>query len=150
MPGGVFCKIHLDGVNPKPKDGQYPYIIVTWDTLSGWVEAKAVPDLKSKTVTQFIEDYVISCIGGFYQATVDDRPEFHETVSELLKKYGVTHIVSAQYHPEANGRVERGHRPLTNTLVKISKKANVLPQEFPACASRRPDQCLMDDWVLSF
>lgn len=37
----------------------------------------------------------------------------------FLDKYGIKRVLISVYYPQANGKVERGHRPIVNALAKI-------------------------------
>jgi hypothetical protein len=50
---------------------------------------------------------------------VDNGAEFKEDFIEAVKKTGSTLKFTTPYYPEANGMIERGHRPIKDTLVKM-------------------------------
>ena len=37
----------------------------------------------------------------------------------LTKRYGINRVVVSAYHPQANGMIERGHRPIADSLSKL-------------------------------
>ena len=43
-------------------------------------------------------------------------------VSAFTKKYGIERVQVSAYHLAANGMVERGHKPITNALAKLTNK----------------------------
>jgi transposase InsO family protein len=110
-------KIHFDCVYLQ----QGHYLIHAKDDLSGWAEARYVRKLTSRKVARFLEEDILSRFGHFPIAVVDGGAEFKGAFEKLLKKAGVRRIVSAPYHPEANGRIERAHSPLINVLAKLCK-----------------------------
>lgn len=113
-------KIHFDAVHVK--EGKFPYLIVGRDDLPGWVEAEPLRRITAKATSVFIERDFLSRFGWLAQATVDSGSEFRRECRELLEKAGVRVVVSAPYHPEANGRVERGHGPLMDAIAKVVDK----------------------------
>ncbi len=97
-----------DTVNmPKAKRG-FKYLVDLVNNLTGWVEAKAIRDIKSETITQFIFD-IMCCYSCIFQLTVDNGSEFHGATQVLMDKYKVPIVRTMAYHPEVNGKVECGH-----------------------------------------
>ncbi len=45
---------------------------------------------------------------------------FRKVNQYLFEKTGVEHKISAAYHPQTNGLVERFNQTLTNMLIKLS------------------------------
>lgn len=132
LPAGLFSKIHFDCVHLR----QGLYFISARDDLSGWVEARILRNLKSKTCAKFVEEEVISRYAQFGQATVDGGSEFKKEFREVLEKAGIPVKVIAPYHPEANGRAERGHAPIVNLLAKLCRTyeqvSKILPKVLAA------------------
>ena len=50
----------------------------------------------------------------------DGGPENKRHVAALATKYGVKRIVTSPYHPQANGAIEAGHKPVVDALAKVS------------------------------
>nr|GFB36154.1 reverse transcriptase domain-containing protein [Tanacetum cinerariifolium] len=73
---------------PFPSSKGNKYILVAFDYLSKWVEAKALP-------------------------TNDAR-----VVVKVMAKYGVTHRLSIAYHPQTSGQVEVTNRGLKRILER--------------------------------
>lgn len=115
---GVMRKIHFDCVYLR----QGHYLVHAKDDLSGWSEARYVRKLSSRILTRFLEEDIIARFGYFPIAVVDGGSEFRGRFQATLKKAGIRRVVSAPYHPEANGRIERGHGPLVNVLAKMSRR----------------------------
>src|SRR5947209_17031323 len=57
--------------------------------------------------------------GCFGRMVVDGGPENKDVVEKLAATYGIDRIVASAYHPQANGMVERGHKPIVDALSKI-------------------------------
>lgn len=51
---------------------------------------------------------------------IDGGSENKDTVAELAERYGVKRVVVSAYHPQTNGMIERGHKPIVDALSKIS------------------------------
>lgn len=113
----LWSKIGLDVVHMPPSEGKR-YLVVARDDLSGWVEARALTSANSVSVAKFVWEDVICRHGCFGKLIVDGGPENKDVLIELTHRYGIKRIVVSAYHPQANGMVERGHRPLADALAK--------------------------------
>jgi hypothetical protein len=90
------------------------------DDLSGWVEARALRSANSEAVAAFLYEDVICRHGVFEKVVMDGGPENKGFVPVLTNKYGIKRVVVSAYHPEANGLVERGHKPVVDSLSKMT------------------------------
>ncbi|KAK4700761.1 hypothetical protein P7C70_g5481, partial [Phenoliferia sp. Uapishka_3] len=129
MSAGFFRKFNMDVTHIK--EGSKPYLLTAREDLTGWVEGKALANITSKEVENFLSRTIIPRFGWFYQATVDGGAEFKGEMIRALKEFGIRRIVIAPYHPEANGMEERGHQPLVDTLVKISDSPKMWAKHLP-------------------
>ena len=59
--------------------------------------------------------------GCFGKLIIDGGAENKEVVKALLDKYGIKRMLTSAYHSQANGMVERGHRPIVDALAKIGE-----------------------------
>lgn len=115
LPAGLFSKIHFDCVYLK----QGLYFVSATDDLSGWIDARILKNLKSRTCARFLDEEIISRYGQFGQATIDGGAEFKKEFRAVLSRAGIEYRVIAPYHPEANSRAERGHPGLVKVLAKL-------------------------------
>ncbi|KAK4706028.1 hypothetical protein P7C70_g168, partial [Phenoliferia sp. Uapishka_3] len=129
MSAGFFRKFNMDVTHIK--EGSKRYLLTAREDLTGWVEGKALANITSKEVENFLSRTIIPRFGWFYQATVDGGSEFKGELIRALKEFGIRRIVIAPYHPEANGMEERGHQPLVDTLVKISDSPRMWAKHLP-------------------
>ena len=113
----LFGRVALDACHIKA--GKYKYLIVARDDLSGWVEASPLIKLTASAVSKFLLEEWVYRYGSIKTVTVDNGPEFKEEFIETVKKIGATIKMTTPYYPEANGMIERGHRPIKDTLVKM-------------------------------
>ena len=98
------------------------YLVIGREDLSGWPEAKALINAISAAVAKFLFEDVITRHGCFGQLTVDGGPENKDMVEQLTSRYKIKRLVVSAYHPQANRMVERGHRPLVDSLNKITEQ----------------------------
>ncbi|GJZ31803.1 reverse transcriptase domain-containing protein [Tanacetum coccineum] len=88
------------------------YILVVVDYVSKWVEAQALPTNDARVVVKFLRSLFAR---GFPKALISDIGT-HFCNSQLetaLQRYGVTHKLSTEYHPQSNGQNE-----VTNGAIK--------------------------------
>src|SRR5436853_697372 len=124
--GEPFERIGIDFVRPLEKTRRRNrYILVTTDYLTKWPEAKAMKDATATNVVKFIYEVII-CRHGCPKIILSDRGTHfrNKLVEELCEKFEIKHKLSAPYHPQTNGLVERFNRTLCESLAKVSEKEN--------------------------
>ncbi len=55
---------------------------------------------------------------------IDEGSENKDAVAELAERYEVKRVLVSAYHPQANGMIERGHKPIVNALSKMSAEGS--------------------------
>ena len=61
-----------------------------------------------------------------------DHPQFKaEEFQEFLRTMGTKHCMTASYHPQSNGLIERMHRTFKNTLRCLNDKVKDLEATLP-------------------
>nr|GEU29337.1 reverse transcriptase domain-containing protein [Tanacetum cinerariifolium] len=102
------CKIFdVWGINfmgPFSSSRGNKYILVAFDYLSKWVEAKALPTNDTRVVCKFLK----SLLARFGTPRTSDR-EMHfcnDQFAKVMLRYGVTHRLATAYHPQTSGQVE--------------------------------------------
>src|SRR5437763_9548431 len=121
-----FERIGIDFVGPLEKTRRgNRYILVTMDYLTKWPEAKAMKNATATNVVKFIYEVII-CRHGCPKIILLDRGTHfrNKLVEELCEKFEIKHKLSAPYHPQTNGLVERFNRTLCESLEKVSEKEN--------------------------
>ncbi|KAI7944704.1 hypothetical protein MJO28_010399 [Puccinia striiformis f. sp. tritici] len=113
----LFGRVALDVCHIKA--GQYKYLLVARDDLSGWVEAIPLVKLTAVAVGKFLLEDRIYRYGAIKTVTVDNGTEFKAEFIQAVEKTGAIFKATTPYYPEANGMIERGHRPIKDTLVKM-------------------------------
>ena len=119
----LWQKVGLDVVYMPPCEG-FRYLVVARCDLSGWVEAKPLRTLSSKAVAEFLWEDVICRHGCFGKLVIDGGSENKEAVAELTRRYGIKRVMVSAYHPQANGMIERGHKPIVDALSKMSDEGS--------------------------
>nr|GEU50728.1 putative ribonuclease H-like domain-containing protein [Tanacetum cinerariifolium] len=94
------------------------FILVAFDYLSKWVEAKALPTNDARVVIKLLK----SLFSQFEipKAIISDRGTHfcNDQFTRVMSKYGVTHRLSTAYHPKTSGQVEVTNRGLKRILKK--------------------------------
>nr|GFA95347.1 reverse transcriptase domain-containing protein [Tanacetum cinerariifolium] len=99
----------IDFMGPFPSSKCNKYILVAFDYLSKWVEAKALPTNNARVVVKFLKS-LFSCDRGTHFC--------NDKFLRVMEKYGVTHRLSTAYHPQISGQVEVTNRGLKRILEK--------------------------------
>nr|GEX53861.1 reverse transcriptase domain-containing protein [Tanacetum cinerariifolium] len=91
---------------------------VAVDYLSKRVEAKALPTNDARVVCKFLKSLFPRF--GFPRAIISDCGThfFNDQLAKIMLKYGVTHRLSAAYHPQTSGQVEVSNRGLKRILER--------------------------------
>ena len=55
----------------------------------------------------------------FKQLSVNSRGENADIITILIELYNIKRVVASAYHPQLQGFIERSHKPIVDTLVKI-------------------------------
>ena len=114
---GRFKTIHMDLVGPLPKIGNKSYILTIIDRATSWVEAIPISEITSTAIIKQLDDHWVCRFGPPEVIVTDQGLQFD---SEQFKTYcasiGTKHIRTTAYHPQSNGKVERWHRSLKNSI----------------------------------
>lgn len=114
-----FEKVGIDLVGPFPRTAAgHRYVIVAIDFLTKWVICKAVPSTSSKEVVDFFVMHIVLQHGDAV-FLISDRGICLTAsfVEELFKAQQSNHLVTAAYHPQCNGLVERYNHTFAEMLL---------------------------------
>lgn len=115
----LWTKIGLDVVHMPPCQGKH-YLVVARCDFSGWVEARALTAATSEAVARFLWEDVVCRHGIFGKVVLDGGPENRKHTEYFTQKYGIKRVLASAYHPQGNGMIERGHKPITDALSKMT------------------------------
>jgi hypothetical protein len=97
---------------------QMKYLVLAREDLTKHVKRRALRTKETSSVCRFLlEDGI--CSYGCFDRIVDDRGEVDANEArEFFFRMGINLSLTMAYNPEANEKVERGHRPIIKALVK--------------------------------
>ncbi|EGT44573.1 hypothetical protein CAEBREN_28128 [Caenorhabditis brenneri] len=109
---------HLDHVGPLPITEQgHRYILVARDPFSRYLITAPTQTVGAEETTELFIKRVVSVQGTPKQVTTDAGTAFTSILfRQTLSRFGIEHRVSAPYHHESNGVVERINRTLEECL----------------------------------
>jgi hypothetical protein len=112
-----FESVFVDFIGPLPKIGEYEYILVCIDRFSHEIVLEAARSTSAQETAKLLVDRWVAQAGCPRLITSDGGPPFTSTVIvDLLEELKIKHHVSAPYHPEGHGAVERVNRDVEQIL----------------------------------
>ncbi|KAG0420205.1 Pol polyprotein, partial [Dictyocoela roeselum] len=121
--------INIKNFNIEDAEKDQFYILVITDLYSRFTEICFIWDVNSETVKLHFEEKWLKIYERPYKCLTDNGKQFLSIkFRTILKKYGITHIVTAPYNPTGNSIVERINKEIGLTL-RISKNKNLLEIE---------------------
>jgi hypothetical protein len=82
------------------------------------VEGQALQNKTTAGVCRFLIEEVVCRYGCVGKIVADCGELDTQEAEELFDQLGVKLSLITAYNPEANGKVERGHRPIVKALVQ--------------------------------
>lgn len=107
----------IDSIGPLPKSKKgNTHIIVAIDHFTKWVEAEAIPSNNADNTARFISTNIIYRHGSPQTILTDNGKNYiAKGVTKLYESLAIHGLLTAPYHPQTNGMVER----VNGTLMKI-------------------------------
>nr|GEU37589.1 reverse transcriptase domain-containing protein [Tanacetum cinerariifolium] len=114
----IFDVWGIDFMGPFSSSRGNKYILVAFNYLSKWVEAKALPTNDAQVVCKFLKNLFARF--GAHRANISDRGTHfcNDQFTKAMQKYGVTHRLSTPYHPQTSGQMEVSNRGLKRILER--------------------------------
>ena len=112
----IFSVFSMDLIDMNSISSSYRYIMVLMDYYSSFLLLTNLRDKKASSILKAL--WNCFTLFGPPEALLSDRgPEF---VNKLAKRFseetGVQHVLTYAYRPQANGKNERSHAVIQNTL----------------------------------
>jgi transposase InsO family protein len=118
VPTSRFTHIHIDLVGPLPTSSTgMQYILTVIDRSTRWAEAIPLANIAAADCADALISGWIARFGVPSQLTSDRGVQFVSSVwAALMRRLGIQHKMTAAYHPQSNGAIERFHRRLKDAL----------------------------------
>jgi len=129
-----FKTVHVDIVGPLPQSSNGNSFLLTMiDRYSRWFEA--IP-LKSTTADICAEVFLHNWVArfGLPDTVISDQgPQFESHLfNKVLNSLGCIRRRTTPYHPQTNGKVERAHRTLKDSLRCLADRFNDWESALPS------------------
>ena len=109
-------------INPPSTKGN-KYIVLLVDHFTKWIELKAVKNIRTDTIAQWLCDEVVLRHGGINFILTDNAKYFNSKyMTELIMALNSTHINSTPYAPQSNGIAEKSIGTIVRMLKHYVKK----------------------------
>ena len=118
IPAPLFRKVYIDTMFMPPAAG-FRYIVQARCSLSAWPEWRALRTETGQTLGAFIFEEILCRWGAVEEIVTDNGTAYVAALDWLATKYGIRHIRISPYNSQANGIVERQHRTIRESLVKL-------------------------------
>ena len=119
VPNKRFEHIHIDLVT-LPLSNGFKYLLTMVDRFTRWPVAVPLADITAQSVIDGFAFGWIQTFGVPATITSDRGSQFSsEIFQQLTRTWGIKTIMTAPYHPEANGMVERFHRRMKEALIAL-------------------------------
>jgi transposase InsO family protein len=118
-----FEMIGIDILGPfKVSDEGYEYVLTCIDIYTSWVEAAPLRTITADEVCQEFFKLIISRHGCPTKVLTDQGKQFTSKIfNRICKQFNIKHLESSAYHHQTNGKVERFHKFIENSLTTIIK-----------------------------
>ena len=127
VPSQRFTHLNMDLVTLNTSNG-FSHLLTIVDRFTRWPVAIPIANITTETVADAFAHGWVATYGVPVAITTDRGSQFTSAIwTQLMKKWGIKALLTAAYHPEANGLVERLHRRLKEALIALS---NDHPQEW--------------------
>lgn len=120
-PQEPWDRLHIDFAGPK--DGNWYFVVV--DAHSNWPE---IHQMRTTTAEKTVEalEKMFETWGPCKTIVSDNGPQFTSGhFTDFCAKWGLTHITSAPYSPQSNGRAEKFVDTLKRGLDKLGRIGGV-------------------------
>ena len=120
----LFQILHADVMHMTPVSNGCKYIVHGRDSLSSWVEARALKKESAKNIALWLYEDILCRWGSLHTIVTDNGTPFIAATDWLHDKYGIVKVRISPYNSQANGKIERPHWDLRQMLYKATGANN--------------------------
>ena len=92
------------------------------DAFTKWLEVEVLPSIMALSTIKSMQR-IFATHGIPEMCVSESKPAFvSKEFKQFMEGNGITHIMSAPYHPSTNGQAERAVETVKSTLRKMSKE----------------------------
>jgi len=122
IPAVRFRQVHIDLIGPLPLVIGNRYCLTCVDRCTSWPEVIPLPDMLTETVAEAFFNTWVSRFGIPEKITTDQGRQFESNLfTTFTNLLGIKRSRTTPYHPQANGKIERFHRTLKQTIMAYEK-----------------------------
>jgi len=116
----IFQVVHIDTMHMTPPSNGHSYIVHGRCALTSWMEGRPLRKENTAAIGAWLFSDIICRWGCLRRIVTDNGGPFIAAVDWLRKKYGITGISISGYNSKANGRIERPHWDVRQSLYKAT------------------------------
>lgn len=116
----IFQILHADTMHMTPKSAGRECIVHGRCGLSSWMEGRPLKSENAKAIAQWLFEDIICRWGCLVEIVTDNGKPFIGAL-EYLKKWGIKGIRISAYNKQAQGKVERPHGDIRQSLYKATE-----------------------------
>lgn len=116
----LFQRIIVDSISMSPPSNGCAYILEGRDTLTQWVEARAVKKENARTVAMWLMEEWIYRWGCMFEIASDNGGPYVAALKYLKERFGISGIRIAPYNHIGAGKIERPHWDIRQSLYKAT------------------------------
>jgi hypothetical protein len=117
-PAPLFQKVHVDTMFMEPSGG-FRYIAHARCSLSAWSEWRPLRKETGATLGKFLLDMVLCRWGAVPIIVTDNGKPWIKALEWLGEIYRIHHIRISGYNSQAQGIIERQHRTVRDSIVRM-------------------------------
>jgi len=117
LPHTRFQQVHIDLIGPLPPSKGNVYCLTCIDRYTSWPEVFPIPDMKADTVAEVFFNGWIARFGVPEKIFTDQGRQFESNLfTAFTNILGINRARTTPYHPQTNGKVERFHKTLKQSI----------------------------------
>jgi hypothetical protein len=117
-PALLLQKAHVDTMFMEPSSG-YRYIAHARCSISAWSEWRALRKETGESLGKFLFNEVLCRWGAVPRIVTDNGKPWVKALNWLGEKYRIWHIRITPYNSQAQGIVERQHKTVRNSIIRM-------------------------------